>query len=85
MSRVVPVAEVVGHSALLELTFHHDAFQPPPVASTRARAWTRLRNLRSALADAADLTPQFFFFVECVLQQRGQIPLKQHRSHAARG
>ena len=25
------------------------------------------------------------FFVECVLQQRGHIPLKQHRSHAARG
>ena len=25
------------------------------------------------------------FFVECVLQQRGQTPLKQHRSHAARG
>ena len=57
VSRAVPAAAVAGHSVLLELTFHNDAFQPPPIATAQARTWTRLRDLRSALTNTAFLTP----------------------------
>ena len=57
VTRVVPTAGIDGHSALLELTYHNDAFQAPAVTSALAFTWARLRDLRAAFHASATLSP----------------------------